>query len=200
MDLRILNFFNHNLANPVCDWLSDRLFDSNLGIILLLGLIAILIWKSNVRLRLAVILAVMAVLITDPTTHYILKTLFGRIRPCHALAGLRLIAGCGGLYGMPSNHAVNSFAAAGILTYFYRRAWYLFLTIAGIIGLSRVYLGKHYPSDIAAGALFGIGFAALVIILAAALLKKMSANGRCRACAEIISGSWKWKIRKSGEN
>jgi undecaprenyl-diphosphatase len=149
---------------------------------------------------LAVILAVIAIGITDPTTHYILKTLFGRLRPCHVIDGLRLIAGCGGLYSMPSNHAVNSFAAAGILTYFYRRIWYLFLAVASIIGLSRVYLGKHYPSDIAVGALFGIVFAALVIMVAAGLLKKLSANGHFQVYEEAISRSRKWKNRKSAEN
>jgi undecaprenyl-diphosphatase len=36
------------------------------------------------------------------------------------------------------------------------------LAVAGAMALSRVYLGVHYPTDIAAGALLGSGVAAIV--------------------------------------
>ena len=54
----------------------------------------------------------------------------------------------------PSAHASSSFAAA--------RAYSSLMpagplyTVAGAMALSRVYLGVHYPSDIAAGAALGL--------------------------------------------
>jgi membrane-associated phospholipid phosphatase len=41
-----------------------------------------------------------------------------------------------------------------------RRAW-LFL-LAALIAISRVYIGVHYPLDVAAGSLVGLGIGALV--------------------------------------
>ena len=54
----------------------------------------------------------------------------------------------------PSAHATTSFAAARA----YRRlapAWLLYL-VAGAFAVSRPYLGVHYPSDVAAGAVLGM--------------------------------------------
>jgi undecaprenyl-diphosphatase len=93
-----------------------------------------------------------------------LKHVFAQHRPCYTLAAqvrqLHYPPGqpCGAsLTGMPSNHALNGFAVAAFLTLVLRRgAWSAVLfTIAALVALSRVYLAKHYPSQIGAGALFG---------------------------------------------
>lgn len=105
-----------------------------------------------------------------------IKNAIGRVRPCNALEGVRLLVGCTQSKSMPSNHASNAFAAAVALTYLSRsyisRAglFYPFL-IAGLIAFSRVYVGVHYPVDIATGALLGILVAAAVIHLYTLLRK-----------------------------
>ena len=57
----------------------------------------------------------------------------------------------------PSGHTAASFAAATALSSFYPRAAPLAFTLAMAVGLSRVYLGHHFPSDVAVGAGVGIG-------------------------------------------
>jgi undecaprenyl-diphosphatase len=87
---------------------------------------------------------------------HMLKDAVGRIRPCEALDGVRLLVGCGGSPSMPSNHAANSFALAVPLFMSARsRLKYLFVLIAALVAYSRVYVGVHYPSDVLAGALLG---------------------------------------------
>lgn len=57
----------------------------------------------------------------------------------------------------PSGHTAASFAAATALASFYPKAAPLAFTLAAAVGLSRVYLGHHFPSDVAVGAGVGIG-------------------------------------------
>jgi undecaprenyl-diphosphatase len=55
----------------------------------------------------------------------------------------------------PSSHAANAFALAWVLAHRYRRwGWIAWLAAAGV-GFSRVYLNRHFVSDVIVGALIG---------------------------------------------
>ncbi len=63
----------------------------------------------------------------------------------------------------PSGHTLIAFNTAAELTIKYRK-WYIAVPAylwAGSVGYSRMYLGKHYPSDVLGGAVTGIGTAYL---------------------------------------
>ena len=62
----------------------------------------------------------------------------------------------------PSDHAAAAFAIAFAVLAFSRRGGLLFLAGATLIGLSRVALGMHYPSDVLAGTVVGWCAAMLV--------------------------------------
>lgn len=104
----------------------------------------------------------------------LLKDLGQAYRPCYDLASLAYLpeGPCTGtLTGLPSNHAANYTAAAMYLTLATRwREWRVGLwIIALLVGLSRVYLAKHYPSQVLAGVGLGavtglFGFAALSLL------------------------------------
>jgi membrane-associated phospholipid phosphatase len=60
-------------------------------------------------------------------------------------------------FGIPSAHAQNTVAIWGLLAALVRRpwAWAAALLLSLVVGLSRIYLGVHFPSDVLAGWLIG---------------------------------------------
>jgi undecaprenyl-diphosphatase len=62
----------------------------------------------------------------------------------------------------PSDHAAGAFAIAVALLIFWRRAGWLAVAFAALLGFSRIYTGEHYVSDVLAGAAIGTAAALLV--------------------------------------
>jgi undecaprenyl-diphosphatase len=120
------------------------------------------------------LLAILAVGMSDFTSSQILKDSIMRYRPSHhALLTDRLHFYTfedgevykGGQYGFVSSHAANFFAVC-TFAYLTLRYWYPKITwvfgIAILVAFSRLYLGVHYVSDLVGGALIGLTFAWLV--------------------------------------
>lgn len=63
----------------------------------------------------------------------------------------------GGKYGFPSCHAANSFAIAVFTSLWFRKIWITAVLVVWALleCYTRLYLGVHYPSDIACGMLIG---------------------------------------------
>lgn len=59
------------------------------------------------------------------------------------------------LWSMPSSHALYATVMSVFLAHLYPRLWPLSILLACIVGLSRVVLGAHYPTDVFVGAALG---------------------------------------------
>lgn len=88
----------------------------------------------------------------------VLKHLIGRPRPrlVHSGGWLWMPSMQAGLDSFPSGHTTASFAVATVLAKRFPAGALLFFGIAGFVGLSRVLRGAHFPTNIAAGMLFGV--------------------------------------------
>lgn len=105
-----------------------------------------------------------------------LKTIFERVRPLAATA-ISVAQG----YSFPSGHAMGSFIVLGSIAYLLLRqplrwkvksAWLAMLVTAVVlVGLSRVYLGVHWISDIAGAWSAGAVWLAMATVAFEALLR-----------------------------
>ncbi len=121
-----------------------------------------LVYSQRVRGFLLALAAGTFVGLADLTSARLIKPFVARLRPCKTpgvMEKLDILTGCGAGESFPSNHATNHFALAVFLavTCFAERPWlkWLGLVWAASIALGQVYVGRHYFSDILAGA--GLG-------------------------------------------
>ncbi|MPR36462.1 phosphatase PAP2 family protein [Salmonirosea aquatica] len=126
------------------------------------ALIYILIshFKTKAFGYLLCIIAVVA--LSDQIASGLFKPYFMRLRPCHDPvigALVHLVKGCGGKYGFVSSHAATGF---GIATSFNKLPFTKISHASWLYGwaflysYSRIYVGVHYPLDIAIGAIVGV--------------------------------------------
>lgn len=90
------------------------------------------------------------------------KAYFRRRRPFIDIVRALVVGKKPGSWSFPSGHTASSFASAWMLATVWKKQSPLFFLLASSVGFSRVYVGAHYPGDVAAGAAAGVVFTELL--------------------------------------
>jgi undecaprenyl-diphosphatase len=153
-DARIYEFFN-GLPH-------SRLSDRYIGLVSDLGEGAgwafAGLWLASLdgkRGRRAAIASTAAAALATYVSQRMLKPIFHRNRPWFTREAAKVVGGKTPDHSFPSGHTAASFAAVTALAMAYPRARPLLLVTATAVGLSRIHLGHHFPSDVIAGGLLG---------------------------------------------
>lgn len=156
IDIAALRWVNEGWSRPFLDKFFTYITNYHHFIIpIALLLVSLLVWGGK-KGRWVVLALVITVTLTDQVSAHVFKGIFDRVRPCNALTGVLTPDDKPSSYSFPSSHATNMGGSMTLLALAYPPwAWFCALA-AFLVGLSRVYLGVHYPSDVVGGWLLGI--------------------------------------------
>lgn len=169
LDLTVFRFFNQSLAvpwlDPVMRFLSGNEYFMPLVVLLAVALLG---WGGR-RGRVFVVMLVLVLAVGDSLFVGVAKKLIRRNRPFVDHPETRLLVGRGSTFSMPSGHAAIWGAITAVTALAWRRRG---LTAAvgtvGIgVGISRMYLGVHYPTDVLAGWTVGLVYGVCLSRMAA---------------------------------
>lgn len=147
------------------------------------------LYKGSKRERFVICCAILVVLVSDLLCNRVLKPLFMRPRPFDDLVGIWVYKGgrfmlttpefvqrVRDTMSLPSAHAMNNWSVAIFMFCQNRRIGLAFMAVALIVSYSRIYLGVHYPLDVAAGALLGALLGALAARLSDEAWKRLGSR------------------------
>jgi membrane-associated phospholipid phosphatase len=168
VDYRVYHAINHLVLRH--EWLADGWATFENWSVPALALATVALWlfarpggerKWKLASACALASAALALLINQ----VIAKLIWDRRRPFAAHPSAHVWGARTHDASFPSDHASASFAIGFAVVMFDRVIGGLFLAAAVAIGVGRVFIGEHYPLDVAAGCLVGLAAALLVVKL-----------------------------------
>ncbi|MGM9753580.1 MAG: phosphatase PAP2 family protein [Candidatus Cryptobacteroides sp.] len=173
-----INSLNCPVSDQIWIWFSNKLIWIPLYLLIIVLLIHKLGWKKGLICVLAIALCILCV---DQVCNLV-KNSVQRLRPCnnHDMVerGLHMLAGASKShpYGFFSAHAANAMAFAVCSAKFLKRGGPVLCLWAVLVGLSRVFVGKHFLGDVLVGFAAGLVFALIFSALTQLLFKTRTAE------------------------
>jgi undecaprenyl-diphosphatase len=179
LDVRLFRYMNGAFRNPVFDVVMPIATDFRRS-----RTVAIVIWAALAifgggKGRWAALMLIPIIAASDQISSHLLKPLVERLRPCEVLGSIHfwygpegwivtpphVVGGFKTSFSFPSSHAANITSSMIFLALVYRRWMALPIAVMAIVSFSRIYIGVHWPSDVAAGIALGaaLGVSAFLI-------------------------------------
>ena len=187
VDYSLYKAINGLSGGSFADHLFKFLANDLAGILIALVALTFLIpWKSRRTERragavLAAASAGLALLINQPIGHLVDRVRPYLDHPAHA----HLLISRSHDPSFPSDHATGAFALAFGIWLYDRTIGTVLLVGGAVLAFSRVYVGTHYPGDVVAGAVIGIGVAAALYLISPT---RRLVEGFADRCARIWDG------------
>lgn len=178
LDWNVFNFIENYLWNPVLDFImkvitlsgqEGMIFFIFSLIYLLTGLI-----KHNEKNKKIAVAIVASIFVMTVINNLIIKDLAARVRPFNfdwtqfswgGAFNYPDIVSRPTSWSFPSGHASSAFAACFACFYYDKKHGSLLLVFAALMAFSRVYVHAHYFTDVFAGAVVGIIYALIGVLI-----------------------------------
>ena len=174
IDTAAFKLINGSLARPWLDGIMVIATTFGVGTVqagLSLGLVLFGLVKDKVNVRRAGYAGLIAFAASGVAVQ-VAKFIWHRPRPLLALFDVHLVDVPRFTHSFPSGHSMTAFAVAVAISIFLPRLRYILIPIALATGLSRIYLGVHYPLDVTFGAFVGV----LIGILSARQIQPLNTD------------------------
>lgn len=163
--VKYLNRFGFGRIDYFTDFFSNEIFLTVLWTVVTL-LFVFFDKKHGKKIFWMVIVALtLHFLVSEGLIKNILSDSFFRERPYVTDACITPIGKAYSDSSFPSSHMSSTLSVLFVFGYYYRRYWFILGIFVCLMAFSRVHNGMHYPSDVLAGALFGMVFGTVSICI-----------------------------------
>jgi membrane-associated phospholipid phosphatase len=164
IDVWVFMYFNmHGRRAPWFDWM--MLGFTQIGNFIFAMVVALILFlRVNHLLAYELILGIL----TLGLVVGLMKILIHRTRPYIKLKNIRIVGSRASGRSFPSGHTSQSFFMATLLLHYYNvnvYIWLVLYAIAMLVGITRIYVGMHYPRDVLGGAILGTAWGLLGVIV-----------------------------------
>ncbi|MDO9490615.1 phosphatase PAP2 family protein [Acetobacterium sp.] len=164
IDVWVFSYFNmHGHRKSWLDWC--MLFFTQLGSGSFAMVVAVILYFSGYHLlAYAFVFGTLSLWLVVE----FIKVLIHRTRPYKKIENSRIVGSQAKGSSFPSGHTSQAFFMATFLLPYYHANFFIWLVVylmAFLVGITRIYVGMHYPRDVLGGAILGTAWGLLGVIL-----------------------------------
>ena len=175
LDSDILVFIQEHLRNePLSKFFIPV---THLGDWGLLTILVTLLFLMTPKYRRIGFMCVMGLILDALVINLLIKPIVGRMRPYDAIENFNAIVPLFSDKSFPSGHTAAAFVVAVIICKTLPKRYGIFaITLASLIGISRLYVGVHYPTDVLCAAIIGTIMGLLTVKIFSLLENRKNAD------------------------